>query len=420
MIGADYYNDHDPGAAAWLEALAAESEIPAGTVDSRSILDVRADDLSGFRRVHFFAGIGGWAEALRIARWPADIPVWTGSPPCQPFSVAGKLAARDDERHLAPHFAQLVRAGRPLLLFGEQVASAEVLGKVSKAADRQAAAAPAWAWGDDLQDRLEGAGYAYGAADLCSAGIGAPHIRQRLFFGAFRRDALGFIRERLADHYGHGWSEAGGGFTATRHDGAFGDGAAGGLVDGQRARLEGLGGDGDRRGEPGRIDQIPNRPAAATGAAGGLDDAQRLGRQAGRRDHKSDDRLVSGPDGSGGGMADANRGQCDGVADGERCQRHGTAPGRNEGDGLSAAGSQSGIGHNRPSPLHNFWADADWLFCRDERWRPVEPGTFPLAHRVSGRVGLLRGYGNAINPWLAAAFIEAFARSIIDIGGGNA
>ena len=98
MIGADYYNDHDPGAAAWLEALAAESEIPAGTVDSRSILDVRADDLSGFRRVHFFAGIGGWAEALRIARWPANVPVWTGSPPCQPFSVAGKLAARDDER----------------------------------------------------------------------------------------------------------------------------------------------------------------------------------------------------------------------------------------------------------------------------------------------------------------------------------
>ena len=69
MTVSDYYNDNDPGAAAWLEALAAESEIPAGTVDSRSILDVRADELSGFRRVHFFAGIGGWAEALRIARW---------------------------------------------------------------------------------------------------------------------------------------------------------------------------------------------------------------------------------------------------------------------------------------------------------------------------------------------------------------
>ena len=80
----DYYNDNDPGAAAWLEALCAAGEIPAGTVDNRSILDVRADELSGFRRVHFFAGIGGWAEALRIARWPADLQVWTGSPPCFP------------------------------------------------------------------------------------------------------------------------------------------------------------------------------------------------------------------------------------------------------------------------------------------------------------------------------------------------
>ena len=449
---------------------------------------MRADELSRFRRVHFFAWIGGWAEALRIARWPSDVPVWTGSPPCQPFSVAGKGLSQDDPRHLAPHFAGLVGAGCPLMLFGEQVAGAEVLGPVSGPPRREAAAAPAWAWSDDLQDRLEGAGYAYGAADLCSAGIGAPHIRQRLFFGAFRRDALGFIRERLSDHYGDGWSEAGGGFTATGDDGAFGDGASGRVGDGQRAGLERLGGDGDRGGEPGRLDQIPNRPAAATGAAG--------------------------------------------------------------------------IGHNRPGPLHGFWADADWLLCRDERWRPVEPidermaygvsialdarlfevvdaqtrqilaaetlramrnghgpqaiwgsvggccgfpaasvllailcehtgalGHFqhfwptsgekdriarhlqqvwlrfgalagppsgrgfseqlarqlgnslpklprkgapprwraltmltagPLAENVSDRVGLLRGYGNAINPWLAAAFIEAFARSIIDIGGGNA
>ena len=383
----DYYNDNDPGAAAWLEALCAAGEIPAGTVDNRSILDVRADELSGFRRVHFFAGIGGWAEALRLAGWPANVPVWTGSPPCQPFSVAGKLAARDDERHLAPHFAQLVRAGRPLLLFGEQVASADVLGTVSKAADRQAAAAPAWAWSDDLQDRLEGAGYAYGAADLCSAGIGAPHIRQRLFFGAFRRDALGFIRERLSDHYGDGWSEAGGGFTATGHDGAFGDGAAGGLVDCQRARLEGLAGHGARGGEPGRQRAIKDRPAAEAGAACGLAD-NASERWNGRQDTAGTaGRHCAETSGGAGQMADD-------LNDGQR--------------------------HHRPGPTNGFWADTDWLLCRDERWRPVEPGTFPLADGIQGRVGLLRGYGNAINPWLAAAFIEAFARSIIDIGGGHA
>lgn len=340
----DYYNDHDPGAVAWLEALAAAGEIPPGKVDSRSILDVRADDLSGFRRVHFFAGIGGWAEALRIARWPADLQVWTGSPPCQPFSVAGKGLSRDDPRHLAPHFAGVVGAGCPLVLFGEQVAGAEVLGPVSGPPRREAAGAPAWAWSDDLQDRLEAAGYAYGAADLCSAGVGAPHIRQRLFFGAVRRDALPWLALRLADHYGHRWGKAGGDLAAAGHDGPVGDGAAGRMGDGERPRLEGLGGHGDRGGEPGRQHAIEDRPAAEAGAAG--------------------------------------------------------------------------IGHNRPGPLHGFWADADWLLCRDERWRPVEPGTFPLADGIPERVGLLRGYGNAINPHLAAAFIEAFAGTIIDIGRG--
>ena len=59
-------------------------------------------------------------------------------------------------------------------------------------------------------------------------------------------------------------------------------------------------------------------------------------------------------------------------------------------------------------PTDGVWRDADWLRCRDGRWRPVEPGTFPLADGVSGRMGLLRGYGNAIVPPLAAEFVTAF------------
>lgn len=56
----------------------------------------------------------------------------------------------------------------------------------------------------------------------------------------------------------------------------------------------------------------------------------------------------------------------------------------------------------------HFWQNADWLYCRDERWRPVEPGTVPLAHGAPARVGRLRGYGNAINAEHAKAFIEAY------------
>jgi DNA (cytosine-5)-methyltransferase 1 len=61
----------------------------------------------------------------------------------------------------------------------------------------------------------------------------------------------------------------------------------------------------------------------------------------------------------------------------------------------------------RPSPVNDFWRASDWLYCRDGKWRPVEPGTFPLASGVPNRVGRLRGYGNAICVPQAVAFIEA-------------
>ena len=107
----------------------------------------------------------------------------------QPFSQAGQRKGQDDDRHLAPAFLRLVAACRPELVFGEQVASAAVLGPVGRKS-RAAVEGPAgWAWFDALAADLEAASYAVAAADLPAAGIGAPHIRQRLFFGAV---ALGF------------------------------------------------------------------------------------------------------------------------------------------------------------------------------------------------------------------------------------
>jgi DNA (cytosine-5)-methyltransferase 1 len=65
-------------------------------------------------------------------------------------------------------------------------------------------------------------------------------------------------------------------------------------------------------------------------------------------------------------------------------------------------------------PLAGFWGGSEWIECRPElpkypkgRWRPVEPGTFPLAHGATGRMGRLRAYGNAINAQVAKAFIES-------------
>lgn len=125
----NYHNEFDKNAAAWTRQLIADGLIPPGEVDERSITDVTPNDLRGYTQCHFFGGISGWSLALQLAGWPADRPVWTGSCPCQPFSVAGKGKGTADERHLWPHLFRLIRECRPPVVFGEQVASADVIGK---------------------------------------------------------------------------------------------------------------------------------------------------------------------------------------------------------------------------------------------------------------------------------------------------
>ena len=165
----NYYNEWDSFAAEWLKQLIKDGLIPDGEVDSRSIADVRPEDLKGFTQCHFFAGIGGWSRALQLAGWSSDRPVWTGSPPCQSFSTAGSRKGKDDERHLWPVFFDLIRECQPPTVFGEQVAAAIRFG-----------------WLDDLQDDFEAEGYASGAFVLPSGSIGAYHKRDRLFFTAKR------------------------------------------------------------------------------------------------------------------------------------------------------------------------------------------------------------------------------------------
>ena len=78
----------------------------------------------------------------------------------------------------------------------------------------------------------------------------------------------------------------------------------------------------------------------------------------------------------------------------------------------------------RALEVNGFWRDADWLLCRDGKWRPVESGTFPLVDGAAARLGRvepgvarvassnrvsrLKGYGNAINAQAAAEFIRAY------------
>lgn len=160
-----YYNENHPQVAAMLRQLIADGVVAAGVVDERSIVDVTTADLKGFAQHHFFAGIGGWSIALRVAGWPDDKQVWTGSCPCQPFSTAGKQKGKSDDRHLWPIWFRLIQKHRPSVIFGEQVASAITHG-----------------WWDEVATDLEAEDYACGAAVLPACSVGAPHKRDRLWF----------------------------------------------------------------------------------------------------------------------------------------------------------------------------------------------------------------------------------------------
>ncbi len=147
-------------------------------------------------------------------------------------------------------------------------------------------------------------------------------------------------------------------------------------------------------------------PAAGVGAAQIRDRTYWVGQSASFRrsrereesKHRQPVQAGKGP----GGMGNAHS---------EHARRHAGPSAQTKGIGglwsvgdLSSASGADG----RPCPVNGLWADADWLFCRDGKWRPVEPGTFPLAHGASARVGRLRAYGNAINAEAATQFIAAY------------
>lgn len=378
-----YYNEWDAKTAAWLRELIRRGHLPDGIVDERSITEVAPEDLRGFRQWHFFAGIGGWPLALKLAGWPAYAPVCTGSPPCQPFSVAGKRGGRDDSRHLAPAFLDLIAELRPPAIFGEQVS-----------------AAIKELWLDALFVELEVEGYTCASAVLPACSVGAPHKRDRLFFGAI--DLADLVSDGLERRL-RGWEDPE--WQTIRRPAGCG-GAAGDLPNAEHLQrpqpMSGL-----RAGGmvPGGRDEEAHPPAGHRGDGGlanGDDDRQQSGTRGGGR---------SGPSGS--------------VDDAGRRVSSRQLPDTTDGTGL--AGIEGAVigelpeGHGEvyactrlPDQDHGAWSNADWLLCRDGNFRPVESGTFPLANGVPARVVRLRGYGNAIVPQVGAQFIRNFMVGTVD------
>jgi len=387
-----YYNEIDEAKAEWLKELIKEGVIADGLVDRRSIRDVSPGDLDGFIQCHFFAGVGIWSYALTLAGWPADRAVWTGSCPCGPFSSAGKRAAQNDPRHLWPDFFRLIEARRPVCVLGEQVSSIDGLG-----------------WLDLVLADLDSAAYTLGALDICAAGVGAPHIRQRLYWGA-----------RLAHAHQRGCQPV----EPVEHGGA--DSAH---------KLE---------------FDLPR----ANGPSGGLEHAEGDGR--------IERRAESGQRGPVGGCGDVRLGDSDDARLDQRGQRDMlplepglAAPRRLDADRPIEVG---GLGHSESlgwgrrqddddqgrgqlpftdrGPFNGFWRGAHWVLTRPQRLgdvpslRPIEPRPlpladgnpgdlvrvrhpgFPLAQGEEARVLRLRGYGDAICASQAAFFVKAFMEEL--------
>ena len=349
----NYYNEYDKKTAMWLRELIKSGLIPDGIVDDRSIVEVNPDELRGYTQCHFFAGIGGWSVALQLAGWPADRPVWTGSCPCQPFSSAGKGLGDKDERHLWPVFFDLIRECRPDTVFGEQVASAIGHG-----------------WLDGISADLESEGYACGATVLGAHSVGAPHIRQRLYWVADsyneqphgsrpawrgRRESAngGSDDVGLAHTCGNGRGQGGQCQPTEGGDGAFRDGIPSGLADTDGKQC-------DQGLQP---------------FSGGF------------------------PERVGGNCGDSGVGN----SDDEGSQKHGGSDELH----LRVTNGQDTHGLSVHPSLHS-WGGAVWLPFGDGKQRRIEPGISCMAHGVPARVVRLRGYGNAIVPQCAQAFIEAF------------
>lgn len=342
-----YFSDHEPYAAAWLRNL-----YPEAVVDERGIEALSGADLD-YERVHLFAGIGGWEHALELAGWQG--PVWTGSCPCQPFSAAGKRKGHADARDLWPEFRRLIAECQPPVVFGEQVASN--LGRT---------------WLAGVRADLETLGYRVGAADLCAAGVGAPHIRQRLYWVAdTQRDPGGPGRFADEPQEGVGAQAAGPHAQSGRRS------HAGGLADTEHAGR-------DRAGTLAAIagsDEPHGR--IHRGSAGGVGDAD-TARSQGRVERRDGAGQRAIGEAGLGFWSDFDLIPC---ADGKaRRIESGTFP--------LVARLSSDMGSDRPGEASPF------RVITDEKGRSI--GQAPW------RVGMLRGYGNSIVPQTAAAFVRAY------------
>jgi len=357
------YNEIDAAAAQILRYQIDNGVIAPGVVMTKSIKDIDPDELKGFTQVHLFAGGGLWSVAARIAGWPDDEPIWTGSCPCQPFSAAGKGGGTDDPRHLWPDFHRLIRARRPPIVMGEQVA-----GKAG------------YGWFDGVRADLARESFAGRTVDFPACSVDAPHQRNRLYWVAGNMEyapRIGWGEGRAEHDLRGGWPTPAG---ANASGVTLGD-AFGARLEGQRGN-----GDSDRGSNPG-------------GSVAEADGPKRI--------FPSNAAFP--------------------VVQGQPSTRNEPDAGKDEGlyaDTRSIGRSERGVfdgGHDGPIAVAahengrngTYWSDSEWIDCHDGKARRAKSDIRFLVNGLPGRVDLWRVGGNAILPEVAAEVIGA----VIDVYG---
>jgi|TARA_R100000081_G_scaffold84570_1_gene53095 DNA (cytosine-5)-methyltransferase 1 len=141
---------------------------------------------AGLSEPSMFCEIDPWCRQVLRKHWPTvpitndvkelandpeklvpDCDILTGGYPCQPFSVAGKQKAHEDDRHLWPYLYQIITRKRPTYAVLENVYGHIGLGL------------------DTVLLDLEAEGYSTRTFVVPACSVNAPHRRDRLWIVAY-------------------------------------------------------------------------------------------------------------------------------------------------------------------------------------------------------------------------------------------
>ena len=271
-------------------------------------------------------------------QYRGTVDVICGGFPCQPFSHAGKRGGKDDDRDLWPEMLRVIREVQSPWVIGENVA-----GFINMELDRTLS---------DLEDE----GYACQTFDIPACGVGAPHIRHRVWIVAHAESKRKRSRQQSKRN-----ERAGSKFVES-------NGSGGDTIYGSETKPEAMAhADSERF-------QEQRRPEPDAEEHGAIECGSRSIRGPDEQERHQEGGEATGRDSEGTGpdVGHSNRNRCD--------QR---------GQGIAATGSDGVV--------------------RANRWEP-EPPVGRVAHGIPSRVDRLKSLGNAVVPQIP----EILGRAILN------